>query len=216
MMKQIMKEYNLNNTYFIGGGTCCGKSTISEMLVQDTGYMYYKLDDDLFNFLDILANLCNKTAIFQKNCSQDEMWLRAPELQCEEELGFYNDIFPLALEKIEMLSKATPIITEGAGYLPQLMYNLGVDSDRYVCIVPTRGFRLREYEKRPWIEEYLKKSTDKKQAFQNWMERDALFSEQVLKDAKRLGYKTYVVDGTKPPEDTVSFVKNTFGIKEKN
>lgn len=34
-------------TYWIGGSPCCGKSTISEMLIKEFGFDMYKCDDHL-------------------------------------------------------------------------------------------------------------------------------------------------------------------------
>lgn len=201
------------NIFYIGGSTCCGKSTVAEMLCSNGDFKYYKLDDDLFTFLDAMAAAGHKVAAFQKNAAVDEIWLRDPKRQNEEELLFYSDMMPMAFEKLSQMRSGQRVLTEGAGYLPSLMNERGVPKNRYVCIVPTREFRLCEYKKRPWIGQVLDGSTNKEQAFSNWMERDALFAEFVIKDAHRFGYATYIVDGSKPVDATLDFVKSVFGIK---
>lgn len=61
--------------------------------------------------------------ICQKECtlSQEQIWMRDPQLQCEEEVRFYGEIFEFILEDIEKISDVKGIITEGAAYMPLLM-----------------------------------------------------------------------------------------------
>lgn len=199
--------------YYLGGGTCCGKSTVTERLIDKYGFTLYKLDDYIFDYLERLAESGNEIAVKQMNESMQEMWLgAAPFEMCDEELQLYRAMFPLAQEAIAALPQQAPILAEGAGFLPDLMHGAGVQPGFYACIVPTPDFRRAQYAKRPWIDRFLEGVDDKEAAFQNWMQRDALFSEAVLADAQSLGYPTYVVDGAKGAEETLAFVERAFHL----
>jgi hypothetical protein len=59
----------------------------------------------------------------------------------------------------------------------------------------------------------LKDCTDKKQAFENWMERDALFAVSVKEKADKLGYRTLITDGTIGVDCVYSQVTEWFQCK---
>lgn len=199
--------------YYLGGGTCCGKSTVTEFLVKKYSFTLYKLDDHLFSYLERLASDGNGIAIKQMNQSMQEMWLgAAPSEMSAEEMQLYRAMLPLAREAIAELPQHTPILAEGAGFLPDLMHSSDVQPGFYACIVPTPAFRRAQYAKRTWIDQYLDGTSDKEAAFQNWMERDDLFSQAVLSDAQRLGYPCYVVDGTAGVEATMAFAEEAFRL----
>lgn len=199
--------------YYLGGGTCCGKSTVTELLVKKHGFMLYKLDDYIFDYLEQLAEGGNETAIKQMNQSMQEMWLGAtPSKMSAEETQLYGAMLPLAQQAIESLPQQARILAEGAGFLPALMHAAGVQPGFYACIVPTPAFRRAQYAKRSWIHQYLDSVSDKDAAFHNWMRRDDLLSETALEDARRLGYPVYVVDGAYGAEKTAAFVEKAFHL----
>ena len=173
----------------------------------------YKLDDYIFSYLEQLANSGNEIAIKQMQQSMQEMWLGAtPDEMSSEELQLYSAMLPFAHKAIAELPQQTPILAEGAGFLPSLMHSAGVQPGFYACIVPTPGFRRAPYSQRTWIDQFLDGVDDKKAAFENWMQRDDLFSKAVLSDAQRLGYPAYVVDGTAGVEETTAFVEKAFHL----
>lgn len=200
--------------YYIGGGTCCGKSTVAELLCQKHGFTYYKLDDDLEPFSRRMVEDGNVLAQEMLQMSADEMWLRPPEQLCHEELLHYEAMYPYAAEKVASLSASDTVVAEAAAFLPKLMKKNGIDATHYLCIVPTQGFQVEKYAQRPWIDVVLKGSSDPRRAFANWMERDVLFSTQVLADARELGYTNLVVDGSRSIEETLAFVETAFQLVE--
>lgn len=44
------------------------------------------------------------------------------------------------------------------------------------------------------------------------MERDVIFSRQVLKEAHKIGYPTLVVDGTNTIDENLSYFETVFGL----
>lgn len=199
--------------YYLGGGTCCGKSTVTELLVKKHSFTLYKLDEYIFHYLERLANDGHEIARKQMNQSMQEMWLSAtPAEMSAEEIQLYSAMLPLAREAIAQLPQQAAILAEGAGFLPGLMHRAGVRPGFYACIVPPPEFRKAQYAKRTWIDQYLDGVSDKDAAFQNWMRRDDIFSKAVLADARRLGYPTYVVDGTANVEETAVFVEKAFHL----
>lgn len=200
--------------YYLGGGTCCGKSTATELLREKYGLRLFKQDEYLFDYLEQLAKAGNEIAAKQLGQSMEEMWLGASAAEmCAEEMQLYAAMLPLSQAAIAALPGQGDILAEGAGFLPALMHQAGVDKRHYACIVPTPDFRHSEYAKRPWISQYLADVSNKEAAFENWMKRDALFSETALMQAQGLGWCTYVVDGSEPVAQTVCVLERVFGFE---
>ena len=203
---------NMNHIYYIGGSPCCGKSTIAEKISKKYGFQYYKPDDFLTEFIEEGVKDGDEWLKYISEMSLDELWLRAPEKMHEEELLTYEKLFPYFMAELDKLNKNTPIITEGAAFLPDLVYKIGVEKTRYICVVPTREFQIYHYSKRLWVNDYLSSCSDKEKAFSNWMERDVLFALSASKQAKEKGYATLVVDGNKGIDENQLFIEKCFEL----
>jgi hypothetical protein len=166
------------------------------MIAEQYDLYYFKVDNYLDDYIR-RGNAANKPFSSQAlKLSADETWLRDPLVQNTEELEIYREIFEYILEDLSRIEDPNGIITEGAAFLPELMNELGIDCNSYICIIPTKDFQYHHYKLRPWVPEILKDCTDKKQAFENWMERDALFAITVKEEADKLGYRSLITDGT--------------------
>ena len=198
--------------FYIGGSPCSGKSTVAEMLAKKYGFQYFKQDDYLETYID--RGVQEGHELFRKisHMSMEEMWMRPPAVLCAEEIALYEVMFSYSVNDISALPKGYAIIAEGAGFMPDLVKRINVDKLHYICIVPTKEFQVRMYTKREWISEYLSDCSNQNKAFENWMERDALFAETVLREAKDLGYASLVVDGLKSIEANFAAVEGVFQL----
>ena len=201
------------NIYWIGGSPCAGKSTVAEILSQRYGLYYFKVDD----FLDEYTNrgatkgypICKK----QKEMSWEQIWMREPELQCEEEFAFYAEIFAFVLEDIKQIHNVKGIITEGAAYVPKLMKLSGISKDRYLSITPTAEFQIFHYRKREFVPYILESCEDKESAFRNWMNRDILFAEEVRRQCREEEYFSITNSEEIDIARLVSIVTAHFGLE---
>lgn len=75
-----------------------------------------------------------------------------------------------------------------------------------------KEFQYSRYKERPWVSHVLEGCNDKVQAFENWMERDALFSEDIKRGALHLGYETITVDENASIEENLLLVERLFGL----
>ncbi len=203
----------MRQIYYIGGSPCCGKSTVAEIISKKYNFQYFKVDDLLEVYINKGAKLRKPILSKIAEMSLDEIWLREPEVQNLEEQEIYNEMIEFILEDLNNLNSEVPIITEGAAFLPKLMGEIEVGKSNYICIVPTNEFQYEMYSKRPWVMEYLEGCSNKELAFENWMKRDYLFAESVLKDAKKLGYPTMVVDGKRSIDENLDIIEEVFKIK---
>lgn len=198
--------------FYIGGSPCSGKSSIAELLEKKNNFKYYKLDDKLEEYIK-RASAAGKTYSSKYyTMNTDEIWLRTPVEQNVEEIEIYKEIFEYVLEDLKQLELEISIIAEGAGFLPELMDKIGVPKNEYICIVPTKEFQIEKYSQRPYIPYVLEGSSDKKRAFQNWMERDALFAIDVVKSARELGYTSIITNYETSIEENLAIVEKVFEL----
>ena len=193
--------------YYIGGSPCSGKSTAAEMLAKQYDLYYFKADDYLDEFTARGAEaglpICRRI----QRMTADETWLRAPHIQCREELDYYAEIFPFVQEKLRQFPHGR-VIAEGAAFLPCLT----ADADHYVAITPSREFQISRYQERPWVPYVLQDCTDKELAFANWMERDALFAEDIRRQCAELGLPHLLTDGAVSPEERLAQLAHHFHL----
>lgn len=203
---------DMRQIYYIGGSPCCGKSTIAEMIAKKYQFQYFKVDDFLETYITKGAKLGKPSLSKIAGMSLDEIWLRDPVVQSFEEIEIYQEIFEFVLEDLNNLSNKMPIISEGAAFLPKLMNDIGVRKSNYICVVPTNEFQYDKYSQRSWVMNYLEGCSNKKLAFENWMNRDYLFASSVLKDASQLEYPTLIVDGMKSIDENFKAVEKAFNL----
>ncbi len=205
--------WKLLNVYYIGGSPCSGKSTIAEALAKKYDMTYIKIDDFLDAHIAKGAEKGYEICLKQTQMNPEQIWMRKPELQCQEELQFYHEVFEFVQEEIKAAPKDKPIVVEGAAFLPELMQGLKLPGERYISITPEKGFQIEHYKQREWVPYVLEGCSDKEQAFANWMERDALFAEAVRKQCETAGYVSLVTDGSRTVEEVVELVRRQFGLK---
>ena len=198
----------MSKIYYLGGSPCSGKSTMAEMISEKYGFQYFKADDFLMDFVLKGANDGNEWLTAISKMTPDQLWLQDPEKLKEDELRTYQNLYPYFAEAIKDLGSNTPIVAEGAAFLPSLMQG---EDMQYICIVPTKEFQVKHFSQREWVDDYLADCSDPKTAFSNWMGRDALFALSALEQAKERGFATLVVDGSKTIDENYKIVVEAFG-----
>lgn len=198
--------------YMIGGSPCSGKSTVAEALAEKCGLAYFKVDDHLEKYMEQGAADGKKCCAAVQSMSPEQIWMREPVQQCEEELAIYREIFSYVLADLEKVDAANGVITEGAAWLPALAREAGIPAARYLSITPTKEFQVFHYRQREWVPYVLAACSDKEKAFTNWMDRDHLFAKAVEQQCAECGYTSLVNAGELPAEQWVSRVAEHFGL----
>jgi len=194
---------------FIGGSPCSGKSTIAEMISNDFIACYFKVDDYLDEFVKKAAEQGLPACKRVLEMSADEIWMRDPVLQCEEEFSIYEEIGELVFNKLNSIEEEL-IITEAAAYIPKIMEKIG--NKNYICLIPSPDFQISHYRQREWINIVLKDCQDKEKAFDNWMQRDILFAKKVFEQCNQKRIPCIVNDGTRTINEIYEIVKENLKI----
>ena len=146
--------------------------------------------------------------------SAEQIWMREPLLQCREEFDIYREIFEFVAADLDRIEWKGGIITEGAAYLPELMKRSGVPGNRYLSITPTIEFQVAHYRKRDFVPLVLEGCSDREAAFRNWMDRDALFAQEVQRQCDKEKYVSVINDGTMGIEELADLVAVHFLLEK--
>ncbi len=199
--------------YYIGGSPCSGKSTIAQALAEKYGFHYFKVDDYLEQYMQMGAADRKACCAEIQHMSPDQIWLRDPQVQCEEELLIYEEICEYIWADLTKLDDRHGIITEGAAYLPVLAQRFGIPVSQYLSVTPTKAFQVEHYQRREWVPYVLAGCSDQERAFANWMDRDALFAEAVQQQCQACGYVSLINDGSLPVDALISRVRTHWGLE---
>jgi hypothetical protein len=201
-----------SETYILGGSPCSGKSSVAERLSDRFGFRYYKVDDHEREHMRRVQPDRHPVMFKYSKMSWNEIWSRPVDEQVREEFEFYRERFEMIVEDLRRFEPGEAAILEGAAYLPELIKKCEVDPKRALFLVPTRAFQLHHYAKRPWIQGILRACDDPEGAFENWMGRDHLFGQEILRQAETYGYGTMLVDGKRDIEAQTELVIKHFGL----
>lgn len=197
--KQV-KSGHWKSVFWIGGSPCSGKSSLAKRIAAKVGSGLYHLDEHYEQHLDQADEQSSPRLVQAGNIGWDELWSQPVESLVDNELAFYEQEFPMILEDLDKLKQAPVLLAEGTGLLPNLVAHLMPTINHGAWLVPTPEFQLREYSRRPWIQDILKQCRNPRQAFENWMRRDMEFAKLIAEQAKTLGLLVQKVDGRIPLE----------------
>ncbi len=189
---------------FIGGSPCSGKSTAAQRISEKHGAFYFKVDAHLDKYIRLAADRGYAYCKRVLRLSPDEIWMRDPAEQCEEEFRIYKEISEFVFADLDGIGEAL-IVTEGAAYTPEVI--TARETKDYISILPTPEFQISRYRERPWVQDVLAGCSDKARAFDNWMERDVLFAQRVRRECAERGIPCLINDGSRTAEETLRVVE---------
>jgi hypothetical protein len=143
----------------------------------------------------------------------DERWVtRPPDVMLRTFHGFQGEGFPVVLEDLLALPAGKTVIAEGFSLLPWQVAPLLSGGRRAVWLLPTPEFRRAAFEARGSLWTIANRTSDPDRALANLLERDALFTEEVRRQAAVACLHTIEVDGTLSLEQTVDAVADVLEL----
>jgi dephospho-CoA kinase len=200
---QIM---NFENTLFVGGSPCAGKSTVCDLFAQKHGFARYHCDQHYDQHLT-RAKPDQATLKSFQNRSWLEAMTRPLETMIQDELQASRELGVLALE--DLLQQKGQIIAEGMPFMPDLMATLELRHEP-VYFIPTPSFQREHYAKREWAWKLLEQTSDPKATFERWMSRDSSTARYVATRARELGFAVLEVDGSMTILETLDWLERQF------
>lgn len=198
----------LQRVYWIGGGSCAGKSTIARRLAAEQSLQLYPTDD-------VMADHARRST--PADCpllhefmamDMDERWVnRSPAEMLETFHWFRGECFSMIVEDLLRLPREPAVIIEGFRLLPHLVKPLLAVRNHAVWLLPTPEFRQSVAQ---W--EFIGKTSDPARARRNLIERDAMFTQRLYEEAQRLELNTIAVDSTMTVDELAGEVTKAFGL----
>jgi hypothetical protein len=202
----------LRHVYWIGGGSCAGKSTLGHRIAAEHGLHLYKTDDAMAD---------HSRRITPENCpllhefiamDMDERWLnRSPAIMLETFHWFRGEGFNMIIEDLLRLPTDRGVIAEGFRLLPHLVKPLLSATDHAVWLLPTPEFRQAAIALRGgWA--FLAKTSNPERALQNLLERDRMFTDRLRTEIAGLELRAIEVNTTMTEHDSAGLITKMFGL----
>lgn len=214
-----MKAYTqeLPHVLWLGGGTCTGKTSITERLSDKYDLRVYHCDD-LFeehrNRAEPDKHPTFYNAIFTsyKEMDWERCWMRPVETLLKEQMAIYAKEFQMIASDLLDMPRSRPILAEGSALLPRCVEEMLVTPCAATWLIPEETFHRRMYQQRvPWVRQILNQCADPRQAFDNWMRRDIAFATRVALQSAEIGLKTLTIDGSRSLQENARRVETHFG-----
>ena len=199
--------------YWIGGGSGAGKSVIARRIAARHGLCLYATDDVMADHGSRIApGDCPFLSEFAA-MDMDQRWVsRSPETMLETFHWFRGEAFGLIVEDLLRLPEEPGVLAEGFRLLPHLVKPLLTGPDHAVWLLPTPPFRRAAFSSRGSTWEIPRKTSDPDRALRNLLERDAMFTERLREETRRLGLRAIEVDITMTEDDLAQQVTEALGL----
>ena len=193
-LKHSELQAELRHVRFIGGASGAGKSTVARELAAKHGLRLYHTEP--------LSKYAERTTAADAPLlhaflamDMDERWLhRSPQTMMRTFHGFTGEQFGLMVEDLLALPTKPPILAEGFTLLPRLVAPLLSGVGQAVWLIPTPELRRAAFDQRGSTWDIPRKTSDPDRALANLLERDRLFTGELLREATALDLPVIRVD----------------------
>ncbi|NUT32895.1 MAG: hypothetical protein HOV79_07455 [Hamadaea sp.] len=203
----------LAHVYWIGGGSGGGKSTVARRLADDHGLRRYATDDVMAEHSRRSTRAdCPELHAFMA-MDMDERWLRrSPQLMLETFHWYRGEAFGMIVDDLLRLPRDRGVVVEGFRLLPHLVRPMLHRPAQAVWLLPTPEFRRYAFADRGSLWKIAGQTSDPDRALANLLERDAMFTARVEREARELGLLTLTVDGAGTEGELADRVAAAFGL----
>lgn len=199
----------LSHVLWIGGATDSGKTTVSQIIAQRHGFQVYNYDRHDLPQMECLAETHADYRAFLA-ASVEENWVQPePEDLLRFTLQAFRDRFPLVIEDLLALPRATTIVAEGHGLIPELVAPVLSGKRQAIWLVPTEEFKRASMERRN-KPSFRAETSDPERATNNVFTRDMLLADRVKAHVQVWGLTVYEVDGSRSSEEMSTLVERHF------
>jgi hypothetical protein len=204
----------LQQVYWLGGGSGAGKSTIARRLAAQHGLRVYATDDAMADHARRSTKRDAPLLHTFMAMDMDERWLNRPPTQMLETFHWFRgECFDMIVEDLLQLPRQPGVVVEGFRLLPRLVKPLLRVPAHAAWLLPTGGFRETALTaRRISASGFLAKTSDPDRAFRNLLERDALFTQLLRAETARLDMPAIDVDVTVTEDDLARRLTELFGL----
>src|SRR6266568_3061489 len=209
-----ISQARLRHIRWIGGGSGAGKSTVSRQLAEKYGLRLYKCDE-MQSSHTARSNPADHPLLHAfLAMTMDERWAqRTPEEMFRTFHGHQGEGFELLLEDLLDMPTDQLILVEGFKLLPRLVAPLLSQPNQAVWLIATPQFRRAALESRGSLWSIAGRTSDPERALSNVLARDAIYTEEVFKEAAALQLNTIEINESFSVDELVTRVEECLGLK---
>ena len=127
--------------------------------------------------------------------------------------GFHGEGFRLILEDLLELPTDVPVLVEGYKLLPRLVFPLVSRVDQAVWLIPTPEWRRAALARRGSLWSIAGRTSDPETALANLLARDALYTEEVARQAVALQLPIIEVNGSASVDEVMKRAADCLGFR---
>jgi 2-phosphoglycerate kinase len=189
-----MKANNIiSSIYWLGGSTCAGKTTISNILSEKYGLKVYHCDEHLGKHIEKSNAQEHPNLNRVTKTSWDDILSMPVEEYLKWAIGLFKEEYEMILLDIHKLYDEKPILVEGTGLLPEFFIKEAFDNSHAIWLVADKGFYRKHQSQRREMFEKIKHCSHPESALKNYMSFDLAMGKYILNDVKRLGWSVIEV-----------------------
>ncbi len=209
----VLRE-RFGRVYWVGGGSCAGKSTVARRIADEYGLYLYATDDAMTEHSrrskpEDLPLLHEFIAM-----DEDDRWVnRSPLTMLETFHWFRGEGFNMIIDDLLCIPTDVRVIVEGFRLLPHLVKPILSAANHAVWLLPSSEFREATIKRRGGrTSGFLAKTSDPERALQNLLERDRMFTDRLRKEVEHLELCAIEVDTATNESDSAILVAKIFGL----
>jgi 2-phosphoglycerate kinase len=204
----------LSHVYWVGGGTCAGKSTVAHRIADQYGLHLYATDD-------VMAEHSRRSKPEDSPLlhefiamEMDDRWVnRSPATMLETFHWFGGEGFNMIIDDLLCMRTDVRVIVEGFRLLPHLVKPILSASNHAVWLLPSPEFREATIERRGGRRSgFLAKTSNPERALQNLLERDRMFTDRLRNQVEHLELRAIEVNTAMNESDSANLVAKIFGL----
>jgi 2-phosphoglycerate kinase len=205
---------NLDHVRWVGGGSGAGKTAVTCMLAERFECNPYSTDETLMAHSGRLgATEAPLLERFRSMSMDERRWVRRdPATMYATFPWFHGEGFDQIVEDLRRMSTDHPLLVEGFRLSPHLVRSHVSNPSHAVWLVPTSDFRRATFGRRRDADAFWMQTSDPDRALINLLERDRIFSDEIVRDADQNHLEVLYVDGTQTLEDMAIDLASRFDL----
>jgi len=183
------------------------------MLAERFGVNHYSTDAALTVHTERLG--ASEAPLLERlrSMSPDERWVqRDPTTMYATFPWFHGEGFDLIVEDLQAMPRDRPLLVEGFRLIPHLVAPHLSNPKHAVWLVPTPEFRRAAFSGRRGADAFWLQTSDPDRALSNLLDRDRIFSDEIVRDAFESHLEVLLVDGSQTVEIMVIELASHFGF----
>jgi hypothetical protein len=206
----------LGHIRWIGGGSGAGKSTVARRLADRYSLRLYRTDDVHTNHIERTDPAEMPLANAFIAMDMDARWMnRSPHEMLKTFHWFDGEAFDRIVEDLLIMAeKPGMVLAEGFRLLPRLVAPLLSHPSQAVWLIPSPEFRRAAFDSRGFTWSIPRRTKDPERALANLLERDHLFTELLLSEARALQLHTIEVQEGLDVEALTTRVAESLGLTQ--